>query len=150
MKKRFIILSLLCAAAIRPVFAQDVKQSFEEFRQSLRKDYADFRQSLLDNYDKYLEGIWNEYNAFRGVQRDTVPKPVESPVAPKDNEPPLVRESDPVSVGDPIPDTIAEPVIQEPVRRPVVAPPEATDNAFDFYGIRVTVPGADVGMCPDR
>lgn len=150
MKKRFIILSLLCAAAIRPVFAQDVKQSFEEFRQSLRKDYADFRQSLLDNYDKYLEGIWNEYNAFRGVQRDTVPKPVESPVAPKDNEPPLVRESDPVSVGDPIPDTIAEPVIQEPVRRPVVTPPEATDNAFDFYGIRVTVPVADVGMCPDR
>ena len=150
MKKRFIILSLLCAAAIRPMSAQDIKQSFEEFRQSLRKDYADFRQSLLDNYDKYLEGIWNEYNAFRGVQRDTVPKPVEAPVAPKDNEPPLVRESDPVVDVAPIPDRITEPVIQDPVQRPVVTPPEVADNAFDFYGIRIAIPVADAGTCPDR
>lgn len=149
MKKRMILLLCFCMLVSPEVSAQESGQSYEEFRQGLRKNYAEFRQSLLDDYDKYLEGIWREYNAFRGVRRDTVPKPVHAPVAPADADPSVSRMLDPVADAVPAPVVVPLPSEREPVRQPSV-PPVSAEDAFLFHGVSIKVPKVDVGTCPDK
>ena len=148
MKKPLVFLFLVMIGMM-PVSAQN-NESFQDYRKRLLNDYADFRQSLLDNYDKYLESIWREYDAFRGVQRDTVPKPVKAPVAHPDIEPPVQKEPDPIVEVSPVPDTIVIPAEERPEPLLKALLPAQKRYGFDFYGMYVEVPKVDVGACPSQ
>lgn len=83
-KSSVVVLCVLIGAL--SVNAQS-RDSFEEFRKGIKSDFETFRKKILDDYDKYLEGIWTEYQAFRGIERNPLPKPKRPTTANPDNRP---------------------------------------------------------------
>ena len=120
MKRLLTFFLLVAMAGIVPAIAQNEHSSFEEFRKEVKGNFQKFRKKVFEDYDKYLEGIWKEYNAFKGEERNPVPKPKQVPVA-----------------GDAIP---LQP--QSPKTSPQEEPKPQTgiSDKFLFYGLDVTMP----------
>lgn len=135
---RFMFVTVLCLMAVdSPARAQN-RDSFEEFRQGIKSDFQSFRKTILEDYDKYLDGIWKEYQAFRGVERNPLPKP---------RRPEVVGPDDvPQGGGLPTPSEPNVPVVsQVPQDEPAVPNhypdhPEPFQVSFDFYGITGKAP----------
>lgn len=81
---KLIAKTVLVAAAMVGVSliaeAQDMNESFRDFRKQVMDDYHGFRKKVLDDYAKYLDGVWKEFEAFKGVSSAT----------PHTSEPPSV------------------------------------------------------------
>lgn len=133
---RLSIAALCALAGILSANAQS-RDSFEEFRKGVKADFLTFRKEVLGNYDKYLEGVWTEYQKFRGVERNPLPKPKRPPIAQIDDRPPVVSLPDPSK-----PQLQPEPTDKTP--RPDLTPlsvkPAQSQVSFDFYGISVQAP----------
>lgn len=133
---RLSIAALCALAGILSANAQS-RDSFEDFRKGVKSDFQAFREKVLDNYDKYLEGVWTEYQAFRGVERNPLPKPKCPPIAKTDDHPPVVSLPDP---SEPQPQPEPTDGTQRPDLTPQPIKPAQSQVAFDFYGISVHVP----------
>lgn len=135
--KRIIILLLGAMAGTISAIAQN--DSFESFRKSIKNDFGAFRDKVLNDYDKYLDGVWAEYNAFRGLERDSVPKPVKIPVADSNPEVPFTKLPVPEIVPEQLPH-LPEPAPTIPFIPAPPAKPSPRHSTFDFYGMPVQVP----------
>lgn len=132
-KSSVVVLCVLIGAL--SVNAQS-RDSFEEFRKGIKSDFETFRKKILDDYDKYLEGIWTEYQAFRGIERNPLPKPKRPTTANPDNRPPSVDLPEPTA---PQPQPGPQNRPKQPNIEPLPAKPVESQIAFDFYGISVSV-----------
>ena len=137
---RMLYVAVFCASAgIFSAGAQN-RDTFEEFRKSIKADFSDFRKKVLDDYDKYLDGIWTEYQAFRGIERNPMPKPKRPPVVDPEDDSPAVSLPDPA---EPTPPARPLPEQQSRPRPHVDRPPEEPARQsvdFDYYGISIKVP----------
>ncbi len=140
---RLSIAALCALAGILPANAQS-RDSFEEFRKGVKADFLTFRKEVLDNYDKYLEGVWTEYQKFRGVERNPLPKPKRPPIVQTDDRPPVVSLPDP-SEPQPQPEPTDKTPRSDLTSLPVK--PSKFQISFDFYGISVHVP--ETGLEPN-
>ena len=114
--------------------------------------YSSFRQGVLDDYDKFLDGVWKEYQQFKAVERDTVPKPHVAPKAPEapERKPWIMKQPKP-SAETPKPRP-AEAPKPKPAAPPVPAAPvvpAAGSTDFDFYGMTVSLPAVGVQLPSD-
>lgn len=143
--KRKLYIFLMAMAGIIPSIAQN-ENSFETFRKEIKDDFGNFRKKILDDYDNYLEGIWIEYNAFRGKERNPLPKPKKALVAESVTEPPInqiptpnahEQEKSPLDK-KPTPVSSAIPII-----------PSQNWVTFDFYSISVKVPEIEFNDSPN-
>ena len=80
--RRYFFAMIIVVAGLIPATAQIGNESFDDFRKSINSDFQSFRKKVLDDYADFLDGIWKEYSSFRGNERDSIPKPMEQPVAP--------------------------------------------------------------------
>lgn len=140
---RHLITFLLAMTGVIPAIAQN-EDSFEAFRKGIKDDFNTFQKKVFDDYDKYLEGVWTKYNAFRGEEKSSLPKPRKAPIAPRTAEPPVIQT--PVSP-KPEPDTLSP--TPQPETPPSASPALPTQDwsSFDFYCIPVKVP--DIGIKKD-
>lgn len=111
-------------AGIIPAIAQNERSSFEEFRKQVRGNFQNFRKSVLEDYDQYLEGIWKEYNAFKGEERNPIPKPKQIPIS--ENAEPLPSKSP----------KMPSPKVPEPQM-------ETSDKLY-FYGLEFVMPSIEI------
>lgn len=51
--------------------------AFDEFRMGIMKDLNAFRHTVVDHYADFLEGEWHEFEPLPGMQRYSMPKPME-------------------------------------------------------------------------
>lgn len=139
------ILSALAVSAALGAPAQGLtpSASFQKFRQEVMDSYNDFRNEMLNNYSQFLQGVWDDYNGFKGLERDSVPKPEEPPVAeePKPMEKPTVNVAPtpeitpiPVTIPDPEPKTLPVPVPKPTVR---TEPPSIASSTINYYGMPI-------------
>lgn len=139
--KRHLLFTLLTAVAgVLPATAQEEKESFDAFREGLHRDFEAFRRRALDDYARYLDGVWQEYNAFRGEERDPQPKPPTPPIAEAETEsgtePPFMQQPRiPASPENPIP----SPDLSLPSTPPAVMP-DTRKHTFTFYSLSVSLP----------
>lgn len=147
MSTRLFICLLLFVFCVNNALAQNTNDSFQQFRQEVIGRYQGFRKSVLDDYAKYLDGVWKEYESFRGVKRDSKPKPDD---IPKADDTPVVPVNLPEPEITPVPN---EPNVPEKQTKPSVpaipsAPvvpatpslPTSKSIEFDFYGMKWTGP----------
>ena len=124
MKKLLTFFLLVAMVGIMPTIAQNERSSFEDFRKEVKGNFQKFRKKVFEDYDKYLDGIWKEYNAFKGEERNPIPKPKQVPVA----------------------ENAVPPQPQSPKTSPPKEPEPQTRNSdkFLFYGLDVTMPSINV------
>lgn len=114
--------------------------------------YSSFRQGVLDDYDKFLDGVWKEYQQFKAVERDTVPKPQVAPKAqPEPERKPWIMKQPEPSVEAPKPRPVETPKSQPATPPQPSAPvvPSAGSADFDFYGMTVSLPAVKVELPSD-
>ena len=119
--------------------------------------YSAFRQSVLDDYDKFLDGVWKEYQQFKAIDRDTVPKPKVAPAAPAQPErKPWVmkKPAEPTAPARPAPQTTPTSPAIPTIPTRSTSPTSPTRPAspaveFDFYGMTVGLPAVKVDMPSD-
>lgn len=132
MRKYFFL--LIFSASVS--YAQDINSDYKAYREGLLNGYQDFRKGILDDYAKFLDGVWKEFEVFRGVKRDEMPKPV---AVPKVEEVPVSPE--PIVVPEPTVMPKEEPVAPQPEEstKPVtpIKPTVAPTLNFSFYGVDV-------------
>lgn len=163
MFKYIAVLIFIALAWQQPAGAQTNKESlgkesFEEFRKGIKDDFFSFRNDMMKRYNEYLAGIWKNYNIFRGVKRDSVPKPRMIPVFSEDKPdkpddrpedipgvddiPEIIPENNPENIPEIIPENVPE-AIPEPIPdscRAVPAGPDKNigkDNVPDKYSMYV-------------
>lgn len=132
--KRTTILTLLFAVlTVSAVSGQSKKESFEEFRNRVKSDFNNYRNEVLSNYASFLEGVWKDYDAFRGEERETAPKPKVAPVYTPDSgetpELPAKKPEPPVTKPEP----------PAPVS-PSVPVAKSQNGTFPFYSINIDNP----------
>lgn len=138
---RFMFVTVLCLMAVdSPARAQN-RDSFEEFRQGIKSDFQSFRKTILEDYDKYLDGIWKEYQAFRGVERNELPKPKRPPIADPDNRLPEVEIPAPKE-----PQPSVEPQNAPIQPSPASLPTVLGQNQLPFYFFDFLVSAAKTGL----
>lgn len=160
---RMLLTLSLLGGCLAPIAAQEGGHegfSFQDYRRQLLQGYADYRQGLLDDYDRFLEGVWRDYDAFRGIERDTVPKLPDAPVARPDDTPaapaPPVTLQPAPEPADPLADTGQDaPTVVAPGPTPGLRQPDALSNGagtdgvqVNFYGLTLSLPRAGVGSGP--
>lgn len=133
--KRYFVVILLAMMGQVPIIAQD-KEAFDSFRKGIKEDFRNFREKLLIDYDNYLEGVWAEYNAFRGKERNPLPKPSTPPVARPSTAPPVSQ----LPLSSPSEQTPMPKRIPQPTFPVLSASPTQATLTFDFYCISVEVP----------
>ncbi|MBQ7211310.1 MAG: hypothetical protein IJS19_01360 [Muribaculaceae bacterium] len=140
MKRIFFSLTLIVAATT--VFSQSANDDFQTFRKGILNDYEGFRKSILDDYADFLEQAWKEFESFRGIERDPVPKPVKKPVAPA----PSPEEKPVAQTPKPDVSPTVEPRPKPPVTPQPTVPitPQTMFRNMDFYGITLKVPKVDL------
>lgn len=158
-KKRIGVLLLVMAAACMGANAQNTSDDFDSFRKSMYSGFSDFRQNILSSYASFLEGVWRDYNVFRGVKKDPVPKPKQVPDVEKDKPQPqdkpvvTVPKKDPEPMVDPEPKP--EPKLEPkpapaPAPKPVPAPaptpvsPAVQMVNVDLFGLDLKLPKVEV------
>ena len=126
----------------------EMHKSFQEFRKGMLSDFKDFRQRLLDQYADFLNGEWHEYESIRGDVRDKTPKPKAVPTVNGDRAG-KQPDSNPTEKKQPVVKTQ-----EKPDNRSILSPESATQSkptlvdadAFDFYGIPLTLPKVDYNI----
>lgn len=135
--KRFLLILLCCASQVA---AQDLQHDFQIFRKSLLADYEQTRQEYLSAYADFLNQVWEDYQLFKGKERQSRPKPATPPTIedhPVTPPPPAMEEPEiptlPAGPGKP------EPGKPKPVRP---AAPVKPSNSFmvPFYGSQLPFP----------
>lgn len=124
MKRLLTFFLLAVMAGIIPAIAQNERSSFEEFRKEVRGNFQNFRKKVFEDYDKYLDGIWKEYNAFKGEERNPIPKPKQVPVS--ENAEPLPSQSPKMS----------------PQKEP--EPQMTTSDKIYYYGLEIAMPFIEI------
>lgn len=133
---------LLTVSHIHIAYAQT--NDFNSFRNQMLKGYGEFRKSVLDGYAEYLNTVWKEYTAFRGEQRDRIPKPMmpksvdDTPAAVPQEQKPVVKK--PATEPNPQPAAPRKDAPPLPPPAPVTAPASVPDVNFSFYGQTLKVP----------
>lgn len=124
-------MAVLLPSAQQP---NDVRSSFDEFRKGLLDNYKSFREDILADYAKFLDGVWVEYKGFKGMERDSTPKPTQPPTVA---EQPVTPAPKPVSAPDPVavPPAAGTPVSEEPGK-----------FAFDFHGVTMEIPQVELRL----
>lgn len=127
MRKYFFLL-LTCSSSL---MAQDIHSDFQAYRKGVLENYSGFRKSVLDDYAKYLQGVWEEYEEFKGVKRDSKPKPR---TVPKIEETPIAPQILPEPTATPCPVSPTEPTLPEKPASPTL-PSLSSGIEFPFYGM---------------
>lgn len=146
---RKFVIGLFLTTGMLQVYAQeDMHKDFEDFRRQLHGDYEGFRRKVLDDYADFLDGIWRDYEVFRGMERNPLPKPRRKPVADRSGLPeqPVKQQLVPVPA-DPDPKPVPEPVTPSVPVNPVppVAPrPAQRYVTVGFYGLQLKFPEMQV------
>lgn len=135
--KRYLLILLCCTTNL---VAQEINEDFQSFRKSLLTDYEQTRQEYLSAYADFLDQVWQEYQLFKGKERDPKPKPAVPPTVkerPTTPPPPAMDEPE-------IPNLPAEPSQPEPkAPNPVQpTPPLRPANSLQvaFYGHTLSCP----------
>ena len=135
-----VIMFVLCNA-----YSQST-DDFNTFRQNMMTDYQNFRKTILDNYATYLDGVWKEFQQFKGITREDIPKPKTAPIAKDiDVKPIFVPAPDPIVMSkSPYLRSVKLPVVSPaiPNIQPVKVPDILVENnvLFSFYGIPFEAP----------
>lgn len=132
MKKPLLTIVLLLQA-VYPIFAQN-NNNFDGFRNDILNDYKGFREQVLNDYAKYLENIWEEFNIFRGEERNKTPKPKVAPVI----EVPI--DSSPVEIPTPDIPTPTIPIVEDLPLLPNPVYPTYNTLNIDFVGMTFSLP----------
>lgn len=130
--RKYLLVLLLCSSA---AMAQDVNTDFQAFRKDMLGSYGKFRKRVLDNYANYLNGIWTEFQVFRGIKKNEVPKPVMIPKVGKNS-----NEPTPQSLPQPETEPVVNPNEDKSLNRPIHSlPPSIPTITFGFYGMKLNV-----------
>lgn len=143
--KRIFVTVVCSFAVVFSANAQD-RDSFDEFRKGIHTDFQSFRNKVLEDYDKYLDGVWKEYQAFRGAERNKLPKPKRPPIADPDNRLPEVEIPAPK---EPDPSVESQDVPIQPAPAPAPAPVTPGQSQIPFYFFNFLVYAPKTGLEED-
>lgn len=134
-----ILLSVSLHAGAEPLSPRGkAAEQYESFRRQARQSYGRFRKSVSDGYADFLNAVWKEYKVFKGVARDSRPKPVTPPdvkttpaLPPVDDRPVVIMPQDMMPPSVPVkPSVPLAPLVPQ-------VPREVT---FLFYGATLKAP----------
>jgi hypothetical protein len=125
-------------------FRQWMQQQQRGATQQL-KEFQEYKDARDREFTAFLKAQWKPVDIVTGEVLDDVPKPVVMPVAPPQEEPPVVETpvirqpaTEPVATPEQMPaPTVVTVPRPEPVVKPVVAPPArqpGKEISVDFYG----------------
>ena len=137
MKKQIILVFLFILFAI-PASAE---QSFENYINKQFGEFQNFKEERDREFAEFLKKQWKEFNAFKGIDPDTVPKPDKIPHAkphtPKDiPDSPKVKKKEIPTPPEPEPVKKISPVIYPEVSQEAL---ETSEMDFDFFGTKIYV-----------
>ena len=153
-----MLFGILGLCPILSADAQDIGNSFSEFRNKMLNEFQEHRKRVFDNYETFLEGVWRDYDTFRAAPSPFVkPKPAEQPQVQPDSQTapelpqPVQPEVSIIPEPQPKPELQPKPEPESPVispTQPKISVPEVTPQidylTFDFYGATIQIPRAYV------
>lgn len=107
---KFLSLLLLIQFSLSNISIAGERSEFEQWMNQETTNFQEYKDKRDKEFTGFLKKQWKEMQTFQGVVRDTTPKPVRLPVAPKKPPAPIVKN---------IPPTKVKPVI---VKVPVIKP----------------------------
>ena len=134
-----LIATVIIAGAAPPAYADTPggrQQSFEEYRRGLLRDFNNFRSTIIERYADFLNGEWHEYESYRGVQRDPVPKPRTEPQAPSRVKAPNVSSKPALADSPSLPQAEPEPALSGKTGK----------DTFLYYGIPLELPEVEIDV----
>ncbi len=126
--------AFLSIALVGTVWADE----YEQWLKQQQAAYESYQNEQDKAFSSFLTKEWRSYQVNQGLVRDSKPKPVVMPVAPKPAPQPApkvpVRPVEVKKIPKPAPQVIRKPVVVAPV--PGV---KGREVAFDFYGVPVSL-----------
>lgn len=137
MKARRVLVGAVLSVCVAAVYAQQEKQSFDEYRKGMLSRYDTHRKQVLEGYSEYLKGVWSNYQSFLGERANIAPKPETQPVADAKkgagSYSPWQLDSVPVA------DRTPQNKTSLPLK-PLSALPANKTISYLFYGLEIALP----------